>query len=46
MFLCINGWDVRAPEDDAFDLVIAVESGEMVDVEKIAARLRVWSVAL
>jgi death-on-curing protein len=46
VFLWINWWDVRAPEDDAFDLVIAVASGEMVDVEKIAARLRVWSVAL
>ena len=45
VFLWINGWDVRAPDDDAFELVMAVASGHLDDVEKIAQRLREWSVA-
>lgn len=45
VFLWINGWDVRAPDDDAFDLVMAVASGHLDDVQKIAQRLREWSVA-
>jgi hypothetical protein len=36
---------VLAPEDDTFDLVIAVASGSTSDVEKIAGQLRDWSVA-
>jgi len=43
VFLWINGQDVRAPEDDAFELVMAVASGGLADVEKIAAQLRRWS---
>lgn len=43
VFLWINGWDVRAPDDDAFDLVMRVASGEDRDVEKIAEQLRGWS---
>ena len=46
VFLWINGHDVQAPEDDAFDLVMAVASGEIADVEKIAGLLREWSVPL
>ena len=45
VFLWINGWDVQAPEDDAFDLVMRVAAGETHDVEKIAEELREWSVA-
>lgn len=45
VFLWINGWDVQAHEDDAFDLVVAMAAGELSDVEKIAVRLREWSVA-
>lgn len=45
VFLWINGWDVRAPEDEAFDLVMRVASGEAQDVEKIAEEFRAWSVA-
>jgi death-on-curing protein len=43
VFLWINGYDLDAPEDDAFDLVIAVADGSLVDVEKIAERLAAWS---
>ena len=43
VFLWINGQDVQAPEDDAFNLVMAVATGELEDVEKIAGSLRAWS---
>jgi death on curing protein len=43
VFLWINGHDVLAPEDDAFDLVMAVAAGELEDVERIAEALRGWS---
>ena len=43
VFLWINGQDVRAPDDDAFDLVMSVASGGVADVEKIASALRAWS---
>lgn len=43
VFLWLNGQDVRAPEDDAFDLVIAIASGHTEDVETIAGSLRAWS---
>lgn len=43
VFLWINDHDVLAPEDDAFDLVMAVASGSLDDVERIAASLRGWS---
>lgn len=46
VFLWINGHDVHAPEDDAFDLVMAVASGELENVEKIANALRSWSTPL
>lgn len=46
VFLWINGHDVHAPEDDAFDLVMTVASGEIADVKKIAGLLREWSVPL
>ena len=43
VFMWINGNDLDAPEDDAFDLVIAVADGSLTDVEKSAERLAGWS---
>ncbi|MGH3832158.1 MAG: type II toxin-antitoxin system death-on-curing family toxin [Pseudonocardiaceae bacterium] len=43
VFLWINGHDLDAPEDAAFDLAIAVADGSLADVEKIAERLAGWS---
>ncbi|MGH3896696.1 MAG: type II toxin-antitoxin system death-on-curing family toxin [Pseudonocardiaceae bacterium] len=43
VFLWINGHDLDAPEDGAFELVIAVADGSLADVEKIAERLAGWS---
>lgn len=43
VFLWINGQDLAAPEDDAFDLVMAVAAGRVSNVETIAAALRSWS---
>jgi death-on-curing protein len=42
-FLAINGQWVRASEDDRFDFVIAVATGGLADLEKIAEQLRTWS---
>jgi death-on-curing protein len=43
VFLWINGHDLDAPEDDAFDLVIAPADGSLTDVDKIADRLAGWT---
>jgi death-on-curing protein len=43
VFLWINGHDVDAPENDAFDLVMAVADASVDDVETIAEALRTWS---
>jgi death-on-curing protein len=43
VFLWINGHDLDAPEDGAFDQMIAVADGSLSDVEKIAERLAGWS---
>ncbi len=42
VFLGLNGAWVTASEDDRFDLMIAVASGAITDVEEIAARLLAW----
>jgi death-on-curing protein len=42
-FLYINGFDLRATEDDRVEMVMAVASGVLVDLEKIAEILRFWS---
>ena len=42
-FLAINGQWINAPEDDRFDLVIAVATGSAHDLERIASQLRAWS---
>jgi death-on-curing protein len=39
----LNERDLRAPIDDAFDLMAAVADGSIRDVLAIAARLRAWS---
>ena len=41
VFLDINGTWVEAPDDDAYDLVIAVAAGA-VDLETIAKTLAAW----
>lgn len=42
----LNRADLRAPEDEAFALVIAVADGSVRDVSVIGARLRAWVVPL
>ncbi|EFV14861.1 type II toxin-antitoxin system death-on-curing family toxin [Segniliparus rugosus] len=42
-FLAINGHDLDAPEDDAYDLVIGAAAGAL-DLMEIAAALRAWVV--
>jgi death-on-curing protein len=42
-FLAINGFWIRATEDDRFDLVIRVASGEENGLDEIADLLRTWS---
>jgi death-on-curing protein len=37
LFYILNGRDLRAPEDDAYDLVGAIASHEPTGVEKVAA---------
>jgi len=41
VFCRLNGQLVRAPEDDAFELVIAVATGS-IDAEEVAERLASW----
>ena len=42
-FLAINGQWISAPEDERFDFVIAVATGVLPDLDKIADQLRAWS---
>jgi death-on-curing protein len=42
-FLAVNGQWISAPEDDRFDFVIAVATGSVHDLDKIAEQLRTWS---
>jgi death on curing protein len=42
-FLAINGQWISAPEDDRFEFVILVATGEVADLDKIAEQLRNWS---
>ena len=46
LFYRLNDRDLRAPIDDAFDLVAAIADGSLRDVASIAARLRAWGVDL
>lgn len=43
IFLDINGVETTLTNDELFDLTMAVASGELRDVDKIAPRLRVVS---
>ncbi|BBX99453.1 type II toxin-antitoxin system death-on-curing family toxin [Mycobacterium lacus] len=42
-FLAINGRWISAPEDERFDLVIAVATGVVPELDKNAEHLRTWS---
>jgi|SRR6185312_8827689 len=42
-FLAINDQWISAPEDERFDFVIHVATGVVVDLNKIAEQLRIWS---
>ena len=46
LFYRRNGKDLRAPIDDAFDLVASIADGSLRDVPDMAARLRAWVVDL
>ena len=43
LFYRLNGRDLRAPIDEAFDVVVEIADGSLRDVAAIAARLRAWS---
>jgi death on curing protein len=43
LFYRLNDRDLRAPIDDAFDLVASIADGSLRDVADIAARLREWA---
>ena len=42
VFLGLNGEWVEASEDDRFDLMIAIDSGAIDNVDQIAEQLRTW----
>lgn len=42
LFYRLNGYDLRAPIDDAFDLVMSIADGSLRDVPDIAALLHPW----
>ena len=42
-FLAINGCWITAPDDDRFNFVIGVASGELTDLDDVAGQLRAWS---
>jgi death-on-curing protein len=44
LFYRLNGRDLRAPADDAFELVVSIADGSIRDVADIAARLGGWVV--
>jgi death-on-curing protein len=44
LFYRLNGRDLHAPIDDAFDLVVEIAGGSIRDVPEIAAKLRAWVV--
>lgn len=46
LFYRSNGRDLRAPIDEAFDLVVGIADGSIRDVPEIAIRLRAWVVDL
>lgn len=42
LFYALNGRSLAAPEDDAYDLVIAIADGSIDDVHEVAGRLAAW----
>ena len=46
LFYRLNDRDLRAPADDAFDLVASIADGSLRDVSDIADRLGAWVVEL
>lgn len=46
LFYVLNDHDVRAPEDDAYELVMRLAEGTTVDVVDVAAVLSAWIVEL
>lgn len=46
LFLRLNELDLRAPHDEAFELVMSIADGSLRDVPEIARRLEVWVVPL
>jgi death-on-curing protein len=42
LFYRLNGLDVNAPEEPAFELVVGIASGDVRDVDAIAGVLRPW----
>ena len=42
LFYRVNDADLRAPEDEAYELVVDVAGGDVRDVDVIAARLAAW----
>lgn len=46
LFCRLNGRDLRAPIDEAFDLVAAIAEGSIRDVAAISTHLRQWMTPL
>ena len=44
LFYRMNGADLRVEPDAAFELVVAVASGNLRDIPEIAARLAAWRI--
>jgi death on curing protein len=42
LFYVFNGRDLKAPEDDAFELVMSIARGEQLEVQRIARQLAEW----
>lgn len=42
LFYGLNGFDLHGPEDDVYDLVVGLASGESRDLDKTAECLRSW----
>ncbi len=43
VFYALNGSDLEAPDDDAYDFVISVADGTRSEVADIAQQLHLWS---
>jgi death-on-curing protein len=43
VFLAKNGVELDPPDDDAYDLVVAVAAGDVEDLADIAERLAAWA---